>query len=85
MIRRLSWRKVFVAALCLLPVGCESLREWRHKDDDDMMADSKSSSTSKIIGSSADDKDSSSFFQNDRSAGGLSSTARSIEKDLGAY
>ena len=87
MIRRLSWHKFLVAALCLLPAGCESLRSWRHKDDDDMMAkaaDSKDSSNSKIIGSSPDDQDSSTFFQNNRRSGGLSSEAREIESHLGA-
>ena len=89
MIRRIPWRRLVLAALCLVPAGCESLRSWRHKDDDDMMAsaaDSKSSSSSKIIGSSPDDQDASSFFQsNQRTSGGLSSEAREIESHLGAY
>jgi hypothetical protein len=87
MIRRISWRKLVLAAFCLVPAGCETLHSWLHKDDDDKMAsaDSKDSSSAKVIGSSPDDKDASSFFQNNRRSGGLSSEARAIEKDLNVY
>ncbi len=88
MIRRISWRTLVLAALCLMPAGCQTLHSWLHKDDDDKMAssDSKDDSNSKIIGSSPDDKTSaSSFFKSDRRVGGLSSEAQAIERDLGAY
>jgi hypothetical protein len=88
MVRRNSWRKLVLAAVCLMPAGCQTLHSWLHKDDDDKMAssDSKDDSNSKIIGSSPDDKTSAnSFFKSDRRVGGLSSEAQSIERDLGAY
>ncbi len=89
MIVRFPWRKLFLAALCLLPAGCETHRSWlRPKQDDDMMAaaaDSKGGSGSqKVIGASPDDQDSSSFFQNNRRSGAWSSEAREIESHLGA-
>ena len=31
MIRRFPWRKLVLAALCLVPVGCEPLRSWLHE------------------------------------------------------
>jgi hypothetical protein len=76
-------------ALWLLSTGCEPHSSWlRHNDDDDMMAKSADSDddskSKKVIGSSSTDAtDSASFFQNSRLSGGLSSEARSIEKDLG--
>lgn len=93
MTRRFPWSGLVIGAWALLMAGCEPHHSWTHKDnDDDMMAkaagvDSDSSSSSKkILGGSADDQDASSFFQgNTRSSGGLSSEARAIERNLGAY
>ena len=87
MVRRISRRELVLAALCLMPAGCQSLHSWIHKDDDDKMAssDSKDDSNSKIIGSSPGDQTSaSSFFKSDRTSGGWSSEAREIESHLGA-
>lgn len=86
MLVRIPWRKVFLAAVCLIPAGCEPHNSWlRPKQDDDMMsgaADSKS--PQKVIGSSPDDPTPTSFFQNNRRSGGWSSEAREIESHLGA-
>lgn len=86
MVRRFSWRKLVLAALCLMPAGCQTLHSWIHKDDDKMASsDSKDDSNSKIIGSSPGDQTSaSSFFKNNRTSGGWSSEAREIESHLGA-
>jgi hypothetical protein len=89
MIVRFRWCKLVLAALCLTPAGCEPHHSWlRPKPDEDAMpaADSKGGLSSKnVIGSSSDDQDSSSFFRNNRRAGGLSSEARAIERDMNVY
>lgn len=92
MIRRFSWRKVSLAALCLVPLGCEPHHSWlRDKDDDEAKALASGNpteddlSTRKVIGSNSDDQDAGSFFKgNRRSSGGWSSEAREIENHLGA-
>jgi hypothetical protein len=89
MIVRSAWRKLLLAALCLVPAACEPHRSWlRPKSDDDMMsraADSKDDSgPRKVIGGSPDDADSSTFFRNNRRSGAWSSEAREIESHLGA-
>jgi hypothetical protein len=89
MIVRFPWRKLLLAALCLMPAGCEPHRSWlRPKQDEDAMPDSSTSkgglSSKNVIGSSPDDQDASTFFQNDRRSGGWSSEARAIESHLGA-
>lgn len=91
MIGRFPWRKLFLAALFLVPSGCEPLHSWlRHKDDDDAKALANGSPTQddlksqKVIGSSPDDQDASTFFQNNRRSGAWSSEAREIESHLGA-
>lgn len=89
MIRKKSRLGMVAGVLWLVTSGCEPHSSWlRHNDDDDMMAKAAdsddSSSSKKVIGSSSSDAtDSTSFFQNSRLSGGLSSEARSIEKDLG--
>lgn len=91
MIRRLPWRKVFLAALCLVPAGCEPLHSWlRNKDDDDAKALASGNPTEddlksrKVIGGSSDDANPQSFFKSDRRSGGWSSEAQEIESHLGA-
>jgi hypothetical protein len=89
MIARFPWRKLLLAALCLVSMGCEPHSSWlRPKQDEDAMPDPSSSkgglSSKNVIGSSPDDDDASSFFENDRRPGGLSSEARAIESHLGA-
>ena len=89
MIRRSPWLRLVVGALCLVTMGCEPHRSWlRHNDDEDLTrpaTDAKAidSDTSKILGVDSDGKSSKPFFGGDRTSGGLSSEARSIEKDLG--
>jgi hypothetical protein len=85
MIRRFPWRMLFLGALCLVPAGCEPHNSWLRRDDDDKKAIAAESGPDKVIGKSSDDQDASNFFANDRPSGGLSRTARSIERDLGAY
>jgi hypothetical protein len=90
MIVRIPWLKLFLAGLFLVPAGCEPHHSWlRPKQDNDPMADATDSkgglSSKKVIGSSPDDQDASSFFQNNRRSGGLSSEARAVERDLGAF
>ena len=88
MMVRFPWRKLFVAGICLVPVGCEPHDSWSRRNDNDWMskaADSKDDSSSqKVIGSSPDDQDASSFFKNNRTSGAWSSEAREIESHLGA-
>ena len=91
MIRRFSWRRLFVAGLCLVPVGCEPHHSWlRDKDDDEAKALAAGNPTEddlsarKVIGSSPDDQDASSFFKGNRRSGGWSSEAREVESHLGA-
>ncbi len=89
MIVRFPWRKLFLAAMCLVPAGCEPHQSWlRPKKDDDWMsraADSKDDSApQKVIGSSPGDQDASNFFQSNRRSGAWSSEAREIESHLGA-
>ncbi len=88
MVRRNSWRKLVLAAFCLMPVGCETLHSWLHKDDGDKMAssDSNDDSNSKIIGSSPDDQDFCELvLQEQPAGGGLELGGPEIERDLGAY
>ncbi len=91
MIRRSPWRKVFLAAICLVPAGCEPLHSWvRHKEDDPAKAFAAGNPTEddlksrKVIGGSGDDSDTSGFFKKNRRSGGWSSEAREIEGHLGA-
>jgi hypothetical protein len=91
MIVRFSWRTLFLAALCLVPTGCEPLRSWlRHDDDSDKAAHAMGNPTEddlksrKVIGGDASDADTSSFFKSDRRSGAWSSEAREIESHLGA-
>jgi hypothetical protein len=88
MIGRIPWRKLVLAALCLVPVGCESLRSRHQKDDDEMMSRAagkdESGPSQKIIGGSPDDPTPSTFFKSNRRAGGWSSEAREIESHFGA-
>jgi hypothetical protein len=90
MIVRSAWRKLLLAAMCLVPAACEPHRSWlRPKPDDDWMSRTAESTddakSRKVIGGSPDDADSSGFFRNNRRSGGLSSEARQIEKDLNVY
>jgi hypothetical protein len=88
MVVRFSWRKLFLAALCLVPAGCEPHHSFlRPNQDEDAMPDSSKKgglSAKNVIGSSPDDDDASSFFQSNRRSGGWSSEARAIESHLGA-
>lgn len=88
MIVRFPWRKVLLAAICLVPAGCEPHHSWSRPRGEDWMsraADAKDdSSPEKVIGASPNDQDSKTFFQSNRRSGGWSSEAREIESHLGA-
>jgi hypothetical protein len=89
MIVRFPWGKLLLAALCLVPIGCEPHQSWlRPKQDEDAMPDPSSKkgglSSKNVIGSSPDDQDASTFFESNRRPGGMSSEARAIESHLGA-
>jgi hypothetical protein len=73
-----------LAALGLMPAGCEPHRSWARPQQDDMMSAADDTKPSKVIGSSPDDKDASNFFQSNRRSGAWSSEAREIESHLGA-
>jgi hypothetical protein len=89
MVRRFSWPRLILGALCLVPIGCETHRSWlRPQDDDDLKgraSDAKAvdSDTSKIPSVDSDEKKPRPFFENSRRSGGWSSEARDIERDLG--
>jgi hypothetical protein len=85
---RIASRALVLGATCLVLVGCEPGHSWSRRDKDDEMmsryADKDDSSSSKVIGGNADDVSPATFFKKDRSSGGWSSTAREIERNLGA-
>ena len=83
---------LFLGAIYLASTGCEPHGSWlRPKDEDELPPRKKSgvsavdSDPSKILGVDSDEKQPTSFFKSDRRAGGWSSEAQEIEKNLGAY
>ncbi len=80
---------LFLGAVVLASTGCE--HSWlRPRDEDELPPRAKglkgNSSDDPVIGTNSGDTTTpTSFFKSDRRAGGWSSEARDIERNMGAY
>ena len=87
MLRRISWPGLILGAVCLVQTGCDTTKPWLRKNDSDEdphKLKAVESEADKIEAVSSDGKKKSEpFFKSNRTSGGWSSEARSIESDLG--
>jgi hypothetical protein len=86
MLRRVSWPGLILGTVCLVQCGCDTTKPWhRKKDSEDPHAmKAVESEADKIESVDSDGKKKKEpFFKSNRTSGGWSSEARSIESDLG--
>lgn len=89
MLRRISWPGLIIGTLCLVQSGCDTTKPWHRKqdsDEDPRKINAVESEAAKIESVDSDGKKKSEpFFKSNRTSGGWSSEARSIESDLGVH
>ena len=93
MVRRIPFLVAMIALMLVVASGCEELRHALRSSNNDqasktastgnMSNDAVETEPTKIQAVDADAKHPKAFFQNNRPAGGWSSEARDIERNLG--